>query len=67
MTTFKEIHDGCESLRHDLIELSKTEIGMGNYLQVLRRYQKLVLGVINLMQAFADAADNALNPSKPSS
>lgn len=39
----------AKQLRIDLIELSKERIGMSNYQSIMRCYQELLLGVIDIL------------------
>jgi hypothetical protein len=39
-----------DELRADLIELSGVSVGMGNYKEVMHRYQVILLGVIDAVR-----------------
>ncbi len=47
--TPQQTSDKKSELRKGLIALSSVTIGMGNYREVLRKYQELLLGVIDLI------------------
>lgn len=49
-------------LRVDLIDLSKEQIGMSNYMAILRRYQILLLGIIDASLELEEKMEAALPP-----
>lgn len=61
--TPSEISRDIAELKDDLQKLARTEIGMSNYKEVMRRYQQLLYTLMSAVQMLADnLAEKALDP-----
>lgn len=64
--TPQEISIRADQLRQDLLNLSRQELGMGNYKRMMHDYQLLVLHLINVVDELADEVVK-LSPPHPTS
>lgn len=65
--TRSEISGHADRLKNDLAQLMKVQVGMGNYKDVMRRYQVILNDTIVLVRELANLPDDdALDPpAKP--
>jgi hypothetical protein len=54
------------AVRASLIELSGVSVGMGNAKEVMRRYQVIMLALIDVVRDLVDAEDTLSSPESDS-
>jgi hypothetical protein len=59
--TPKQISAAADKLISSLLSLSRIQIGMGNYREVMRSYQVLLKGVIENQRELADAVAKTMD------
>ncbi|MCI0557478.1 MAG: hypothetical protein MN733_03205 [Nitrososphaera sp.] len=64
--TPKEVADRANKLRGNLVNLSRVQIGMSNYKEVMRAYQEILSDLIKLVKRLAELQENALPPTTSS-